>query len=176
MRKLLSAIRAHRYLTALFVVISLGILTGVAVGLARRAKTQSNTPTVVSRTSAIEVTAVNPVTLGDKSLLSVKLQNVSGKDIKMLTISAGNTWTTRNYLLGDESFAAGSTIDELIALGQNARGEIVVAAVLFSDGTGDGQPGHIHMLVEKRKGVRDQVKRILPKLRGLGRVYKRSRL
>lgn len=167
MRRLLSAIRTHRYLTALFVVITLGVLTGITVGLARRAKTQSNTPTVVSRTSAVQVTVVNPVTLANKSFLSVKLQNVSGKDIKLLTISVGKTWVTKNYLFGDESFAAGSTLDELIALGENARGEIVVAAVLFSDGTGDGQPDHLRLLVEKRKGVRDQVKRILPKLRVL---------
>lgn len=167
MPKLLSAIRSHRYLAAVFVVMTLGIATGITVGLTRRTKSQSNIPTVVSHTPAVRVAEINPRTIGTASVLSVKLQNVSGRDIKMLTLSTGNTWTTKNYLLGDESFAAGSTIDELIALGQNTRGEIVVAAVLFSDGTGDGQPGHLQMLVEKRKGVRDQVKQILPKLRGL---------
>jgi len=126
MHKLVSAIRTRRYLTALFIAITLGILTGVTVALARRAKTQSNTPTVISRTSAVQVIAINPATLANKSFLSVKLQNVSGKDIKMLTISVGKTWVTKNYLFGHESFAAGSTLDELIALGENAHGEIVV--------------------------------------------------
>jgi hypothetical protein len=166
MLTLLSTSRT-RYLAALFVVIALGVLTGVTVSRARREKSQSNTPTVVSRASAVQVTAVNPMTLANTSALSVKLQNVSGKDIKMLTISVGKTWVTRNYLFGEESFAAGSTVDDLISLSENARGEIVIAAVLFSDGTGDGEQRHLRLLVEKRNGIRDQAKRILPKLRRL---------
>lgn len=166
MLTLVSASRT-RYLAALFVVIALGVLTGVTVSRARREKAQSNTPTVVSRTSAVQITAATPMTLANTSVLSVKLRNVSGKDIKMLTISVGKTWVTRNYLFGDESFAAGSTLDEFISLGENARGEIIIAAVLFSDGTGDGEQRHLRLLVEKRNGIRDQAKRILPKLRRL---------
>lgn len=85
----------------------------------------------------------------------------------MLTVSVGKTWSTRNYLLGEESFAAGSTVEDFIALGENARGELVIAAVMFSDGTTDGEPRHSRLLVDKRAGIRDQVKRVLPKLRGL---------
>lgn len=174
MVKLVSAVRAHRYITALFVVIALGIVTGVTVGLTRRTKSQSNIPTVVSRTSAVQVVGINPMTIGTASVISVKLHNVSGKDIKMLTVSVGKTWSTRNYFLGEESFAAGSTVEDLISLGENARGELVIAAVMFSDGTTDGEPRHARLLVDKRAGIRDQVKRVLPKLRGLSNASQQA--
>jgi len=44
------------------------------------------------------------------------------------------------------------------------QGEIVIAAVLFADATGDGDSRHVRMLIDKRAGMRDQAKRVLSNL------------
>ncbi len=116
-------------------------------------------------------------TVGTSPILAVRLQNTSAKDIEAYTISSGKSWVTRNYLLTEESFAAGTTVNHLIALsGDDSQSlhafgdspdRFFITAVIFSDGTGDGEERFVRMLSDERAGTRDQVNRILPHLRGL---------
>ena len=110
-------VRRPHFFSILIVIVALGVITGVTVGLSRRAKPQRPiTPTVKSATVAVQVVSSDRMTLANSQVLMVKLQNVSGKDIKMFTISSGNTYVTRNYLFGEDSFKAGATINETISL------------------------------------------------------------
>jgi hypothetical protein len=84
---------------------------------------------------------------------------------------------TRNYFLGEESFAPGAIENQFVPLSSDTSqdlkikfasgNELTIAAVLFADGKGDGAPLDVSRLTEKYAGMRDQAARILPCLRGL---------
>lgn len=183
MLKVVSAIRAHRFLTLLAVALGC-VVGGGALGLSRKSEHQqpiqpSNELTVMSKTPGLQVLASEKTTLGNNTILAIRLQNVSGKDIKALTISIGKSWVTRSYFLSEESIASGSISDLRIPLSSEAAQEITpssqshqvtltsVAAVFFADNTAEGDPPFARMLADQRAGISDQAKRILPKLRRL---------
>jgi hypothetical protein len=98
------------------------------------------------------------------------LQNNSGKAIKALTIRTGKTWVTKNYLLIEESFATGTVLNQTIppfSESQVDGREITLAAVLFADGTAEGDSHYAQMLLDQRAGMRDQARRIIKTLRAL---------
>jgi hypothetical protein len=125
----------------------------------------------------VQVLASEKTILGNSSVLVIRLKNVSGKDIKALTISIDKTWVTRSFFLGEEAIAPNSIEDQRIPLSADAtqdlnigsaRGrEIAIAAVFFANGTGDGDPRYVQMLANQHAGIRDQAKRVLSKLRRL---------
>lgn len=159
-----------------------GVLAGVVFGWPGKAKDNSLQipptiePTIVSKTSAIAVLQAELTTLGSNQLLTVKLQNVSGRDIKAFSIANGKSWMTRNYMLTDESFVAGATHNQIIPVtadgiqGLKSNGKnFTIAAVYFADGKGDGLPVYVSRLADQWAGIRDQASRILPCLSGLSR-------
>lgn len=178
MIKLTRMLKAHRFATITLTSLGVGLISGVLVwsGLATRPQVE---PTVASKTPAVRVLASERISVGGSSILAVKLQNTSNKDIQAYTISSGKSWTTRNYLLSEESFASGAIVDHLIPLSSddaqspnvfaNSTGRFFLSAVVFSDGSGDGDTRFVKMLSDERAGIRDQGKKIMPHLSGLFR-------
>lgn len=171
---MITILRTHRFATLAFSVALLGVLAGAGLGWTRQQRRQPvrdvNAPKIASRTPSVRIVSSNQTVLGDTSFVVVKLENTTDKDIKSYSIGSGKSWMTRNYVLTDESFAAGSTIDQMIPLQSQdmkiALTDFTVAAVLFADGTSDGLPVFASRLTELHKGMRDQASRILPCLQG----------
>lgn len=186
MTKLAQRLKSHRFAILAFSAVLLGILAGILIGWPGKARhfdsgqnAQTIEPVIKSRTLAVRVLGTERTSLGDNSMLSIKLQNTSGRDIKAYTIASGKAWVTRNYFLGDQLFAAGAVENQIIPL--SSRGsqdiafvpgkEFTITAVFFADGTGDGDSVFVSRLSEKYAGMRDQAHRILPCLRGLASTF-----
>jgi hypothetical protein len=114
--------------------------------------------------------------------LEVSFQNVSDKDIKAVTITAGQMSVTDDLFLAEEAITRGAITTRRIALsdddqtglnGSSERG-FTVAAVAFADGTGNGDPKLVKVLSDEYAGIRDQAKRIAGKLRALSSVVDES--
>lgn len=183
MANITSVVKAHRFITGMVSMAALGILLGAAVGWTgkaeRKAAQAADKVNIVSKTTAIRIISTEKTNLGAASVLVVQLQNASDKDIKALTISSGPTWVTKDYLMSEESLSAGAVLSQLIPISSDPSGdfkitfepakEFSVVAVLFADGTGDGESRFVNMLVDKREGIRFQAKRILPWLKKLSK-------
>lgn len=175
MSKLTQSFKTRRFLALALSVTLLGILAGVVLGGSGKAlKQEAASPKVTSKTSAIRVISAEPKSLGSSRVLVVKLQNTTDKDIKAYTITSGKGLMTLNYFLTEESFVAGSTIDQFIPISSDADyqvpmsgKEVAVAAVFFADSTGDGASQHVASMSDLYAGTRDQAKRILPCLQKL---------
>lgn len=172
MFKLTQLFKTRRFLTLALSVALLGILVGVVFGWsgkAQKKRQEGTSPKVTSTISAIRVVSAEVTSVGSSNVLAVKLQNTSNQDIKAYTLASGKALVTRNYFLTEESFAAGSTINQLIPIASDANykvtmngKEVTVAAVFFADGTGDGVSVHVASMADLYAGTRDQAKRILP--------------
>lgn len=174
MSKLTQLLKTRRFTVLAFSVAVLGILGGVVWTSRAQKQKPEGAPNVTSRTSAIEVVSIEAKSIGTSNVLVVKLLNTSGKDIKAYTIASGKSLMNSSYFLSDESFAAGTTIDQIIPLSSDAnyqvpmnRKEVVIAAVFFAEGTGDGLSPYVSSLADIYEGTRDQAKRILPCLQKL---------
>jgi hypothetical protein len=177
MDKLIQVLKKHRLPTITFAAIGLGVLSGILAwsGMARRR--QAVGPTVKSKTSAVRVLGAEKTTVGTMLVLAVRLQNTSAKDVQAYTIGSGKSWMTTNYFVSEEAFASGATINHLIPLSDDdsqslnafgkSTGTFYVNAVVFTDGTVDGDASFARMLADERTGTRDQAKRILPSLQAL---------
>ncbi|HEY5839388.1 MAG TPA: hypothetical protein VIT19_10170 [Pyrinomonadaceae bacterium] len=178
MLKLTRMLKEHRFATITLTSLGVGLISGVLVwsSLATRPQVE---PTVASKTPSVRVLASEKISVGGSSILAVKLQNTSSKDIEAYIISRGKSWVTTNYLLTEQSFASGAIVSDLIPLSDNdsqslnafadSTGRFFVSAVVFSDGTGDGDARFVKMLSDERAGTRDQAKKISPHLSGLFR-------
>ena len=174
MFKLTQLLKTRRFLVLALSVTMLGILAGVIwTGKAQKQKPEG-VPDVISRVSAIQVVSIEEKSIGAGQVVVAKLQNTSVRDIKTYTITSGKSLMNSSYFLSDESFAAGATIDQIIPLSSDAsyqvpmnRKVLVIAAVFFADGTGDGVPPFVSSLADIYEGTRNQAKRILPCLQKL---------
>jgi len=177
MPKLTQLFKTRRFSALTLSVTVLGIGAGAVLGWtgkAQKQKQEGTSPRITSRISAITVVSAELTSIGTSSVLVVKLQNTSAKDIKAYAISNGKGLMTSNYFLTEESFAAGTTIDKIIPLTSDANyqvpmtgKDIAVAAVFFADGTGDGVSPYVSSMADVYAGTRDQAKRILPCLEKL---------
>lgn len=177
-----SALKTHRLITSIIGIACLGILVGAALGWTGRPKDsaqRADEVSISSTTIAIRIINVERSKLGNASVLLVQLQNASDKDIKAITISNGDTWVTKNYLLGEEALQPAATVVQMIPLStESAKDfkvtfepakEFKVVAVLFDNGTGDGEERFTRMLSDKREGMRAQASRLLPSIRRLSK-------
>lgn len=173
---MLTIIKTHRFATLAFVMVLFGILAGVVVTWTSKAQKQGReviSPRVISRTGSIRVVSIERTSLGDNPVMAIKLQNTTHKDIKAYTIASGKSWVTKNYFFTEQSFAAGTTVDQIIPL-SSAQDfkiplngpELSVTAVFFADTTSDGDSLYVSRLTDLHDGIRDQASRILPCLRG----------
>jgi hypothetical protein len=176
MKMVLTTMVAHKYFRLLIPVLLFGVLTGAVLGLSRRAKRRPQGPqslpvSLTSKTPTVRVLDSHVVPIGSSSLLTVKLQNVSTKDIKAITLSAGNKWIVQSFVLSDDSLRPGSDTGVSLELTFGSPGDndvtaqpYTIAAVLFADGTGDGDVRHVKMLCDNYAGMRAQAARVLQQL------------
>ena len=151
---------ARRLLTRLFalslLVISLAFVTGSTT-----TKRQLNTPQVINTTKALEVLNV---TRGDGAYV-LRLRNNSNKAVNGLSV--GTSPTSRHdvdYTIGDHLLSTGEVteVDVPVSGSQDsARPQSVyVFAVLFVDGSVDGDPKVVADNQHRRLGIKIQLQRI----------------
>jgi hypothetical protein len=169
--KLTAAVKEHRFINITIVLVIAGIIAAGAFSWTGKAKRpQVSAIAATSKIPGVDVLGVENTSLGSSQILVVRLQNNSGKAIKALTIRTGKTWVTKNYLLIEESFATGTVLNQTIppfSESQVDGREITLAAVLFADGTAEGDSHYAQMLLDQRAGMRDQARRIIKTLRAL---------
>lgn len=171
----ISSRRVRLFLVVLCGCALLGVVVGATYEYSRRHRQQSTSagPRVDSKSSGLRVIDTKRVTVGNTSFVFLKLQNVSAKPIKALTISLGQSYVVKNFLLSEEAIAPGASVIERLSVppsiqegsSTGSQPTIVVTAVFYSDGTGDGDSQYVQLLKNQALGMRDQAKRILPTLR-----------
>ena len=110
-------------------------------------------------------------------LVEVTMKNGFEKDITAIAASAaGKQSFRRDYVVAEleafQKLAPGATDQFLYSLSRRfgVPPEIIVSAVVFSDGTSKGDKTLIADILDKREGIRIQLNRINPYLERLGKV------
>ena len=167
-------LKTRRFAVSLTIVLVLGVTVGSVIGTAKLpllVKAQEGLPLVTSATSAIRVVALQPTSIGTSRILEVSLQNTSSKTIKAYSIGSGKGWVTRFYYFSDTAFLPNAIETQIIPLDsvsfRAAGREFTVTAVLFEDGSTEGEANSGYRLSENWAGFRDYASRLLPCLRQL---------
>ena len=167
-------LKTRRFAVLLTIVLLLGVTVGSVIGTSKLpwlVKAQDGLPLVASATPAIRVVALQPTTIGNSRILEVSLQNTSSKTIKAYSIRSGKGWVTRFYYFSDTAFLPNAVETQIIPLDnasfRAASREFTVAAVIFEDGSIDGEAMSGYRLSENWAGFRDYASHLLPCLRQL---------
>lgn len=128
---------------------------------------QDTTPRIVNKTSALQVVGAEISSVRPVPTMELILSNTSNMNIRAYTISMGHSWITRDYAFSTEFLRPGEVREQEIPIGSIEGGEIVISAVYFEDGTGDGDPRYVNMLRGRSSAFRDQTRRIIPRLNRL---------
>lgn len=135
---------------------------------------QGITPYITNKTNGLRVVSVKTVGEGSRIDIEVTLLNQSSKNIMAYVVSTGSVSMTAQIGIDREPFAPGQVRVEKIPYNNvvnaaennpSRAGEIVLAAVYSSDGTGDGEPQWVNRIKNKHLGMKDEVKFVLPLLR-----------
>ena len=162
----------NRRITVVFACLIMAL--GIGLWASARSSDQTSKTTIVNKTKALEIVNTADVLMGQTHVLRVTLRNVSAKNIVSYTYLIGRASNTRGYALSETLFGPGQTSDEYIsyenlqtasATPSDREADIVLAAVWFEEGTGDGDPKSIQQLKDESEGIRDQAAHILPLLR-----------
>lgn len=135
---------------------------------------QRNEPRVLNQTRAFQLISQKR---DDKHFL-LTLKNGYSKNINGYTVTQGLDTSTsarvsieEDFIFGDKLIAPGETYVVRIPISEHAPAsgsvyqqeqDINVAAVIFDDGTGDGDSNVIKRTKERRRGERIQLEHILP--------------
>lgn len=167
-------LKTRRFAVSLTIVLLLGVTVGSVIGTAKLpllVKAQDGLPLVTSATSAIRVVGLQPANMGNSRILEVSLQNTSSKTIKAYSMVSGKGWVTRFYYFSDTAFLPNAVETQIIPLDsasfRAAGREFTVSAVLFDDGSTEGQAIPSYRLRENWAGFRDYASHLLPCLRQL---------
>jgi len=156
-----------------------GVLLGIGVWASARIFTrltgaQELKPSIVNKTSALEIVNTTKVLMGQEYVLRVTLKNVSAKNIVSYTYLVGHAGNTRGYAFSEKLFGPGETAEENIpyenlqtaaATSSQREADLVFGAAWFEGGTGDGDPKFMKQLADESAGIKEQAGRILPLLR-----------
>jgi hypothetical protein len=118
-----------------------------------------------NKTQHLEVVSIEQTDDG----ITLVLKNGYNKRINAFTISIGSTTISNDYVYSDEATAPGAQYTFLIprqypAPGQLGASTLNILAVIFDDGTGDGEGRRISDIIDNRSGKKIQLRRILPLL------------
>lgn len=151
-----------------------GIALGIGVWASARVVpttvSQGFEPIVVNKTNALQIVSTTKIQRDQDYVLKVTLKNVSAKNIVSYTYLAGQAGITNNFALSEKLFAPGETSDEyvsyenLAATAPEREAHIVLTAVWFAGGTGDGEPKFVKQLADEYAGLKEQAGRIVPLL------------
>lgn len=129
-----------------------------------RASALQQIPQVQNKTSALEVVNVSQ----QGTLSTLTLRNVSAKAINGYSIGrSNNSKLDVDLTIGDRTIPPGEEFSESIPVADSQQPPLIkVLAVLFTDGTADGETQVITANKERRKGTKQLLTHILPLLRG----------
>jgi hypothetical protein len=130
------------------------------------APTQENSPQVVNKTAAFQVVSLELNAARDAYLLTLK--NGYGKNINGYSIGAGASKLDVDLTGGERTIAPGDTAKESIPVSNLRAGsnetqpqaDVSVLAVMFDDGSHDGDERAIAMVRQRRLGAKLQLQRI----------------
>ena len=167
-------LKTRRFAVSLTIVLLLGVTVGSVIGTSKLpllVKAQEGLPLVTSATPAIRVVGMQPTNIGDSRILEVSLQNTSSKTIKAYSIGSGKGWVTRFYYSSETAFPPNAIETQIIPLDsvsfRAASREFTVTAVVFEDGSTEGQQIPGYRLRENWTGFGDYASHLLPCLRQL---------
>jgi hypothetical protein len=117
---------------------------------------------VENRTTSLRINAVTPSFLIGRTVLAMSVQNISDKPIVEYTLvkQDGSSLSTSGATTGWELAPGAQDIVNVSILGSNSQ-KVVLSALLFEDGSGEGDPDEIAYFRHYRDGVRDQYTRAL---------------
>lgn len=135
----------------------------VGLGLSRLKSTDSGTMRVFRHTEALEIVGMEATTTGN---LRVVFKNVSARDINgfVLAIPGGGEVTV-DTSTGDRVLAPQAT-EELEIPPSPEVPEITIRAVMFADGSVDGNEITVAQVKQRRSALKRELKRGLEVLRG----------
>ncbi len=133
---------------------------------------QSINPRLINKTNALGVvdTTITEANFPD---VRVTLVNQSTRNINGYVLSLGTFSITTDFAFNGELFKPGETRVETISMGNveaaakqdaNYTGEIMIAAVSFEGLTGEGEVRHLKELLDRHRGMMQQVSLLLPLL------------
>jgi len=162
----------------LIVVALMGVGCGAAFALsgsisAFRRPTQEFQPTIVNKTTSLEVVSATKTLIGQQYVLMVTLRNNSTKNILSYTYLAGHGSTTRDYTFGKEPLSPGKTDVAYVSyedlqnspISHKHPGHLVIVAAWFEGRSGDGDDHFVRKLSDQFEGLKQQAKLIVPLLR-----------
>lgn len=158
-------------------ILALGGLSGYSALEAKRKNLvrQTGIPRVVNHTNSLKVVSTS-VTEGSFPDFKVSLVNQSSRSINGYVLSIGSLSITTDFASIGEVMEPGARRDESIPLSnfQNSASqsptlepELTIAAVTFAELSGEGDSRELKGLLERHRGLRDQIEILLPRLRGM---------
>ena len=153
----------HTLVAMIFVVLCVATLF-VGLTLSRSKSGHSTTPKVFRDTQALELVEMEATTNGT---LRVVFKNVSARDINgfVLALTDGGELTV-DTSTGDRVIAPQATQDLEIPAGSKVP-EITIRAVMFADGSVEGNPLTVSQVKQRRGALKRELKRGLVLLRDL---------
>jgi hypothetical protein len=142
------------------------VFSGNGVWGSRIEHPQSTEPRVLSETNSLQLVSL----IQSEGTYTLKLKNVSNKDINGYTIGAGAGGKLAvDLTIGSRIISPGDIIEEHIPVtnlqssssGTSSPASITILAVFFEDGTSDGFPEAIAETKYRRQGTKIQLTRIL---------------
>lgn len=167
-----------RVLAGIIVFGALGIIVGLVGWPSARMGASSKSPQDIPLHSTNKTAVLQVVDLKraekDLATAEVTLLNASDKKITAFVLLVGSSGILTDLALSDDgALAPGKQRVELIAFGNfeaaaakdpKRAGELIVSAVAFEDGEGEGDSQHLRMIRERHRGAKEQIALMLPLL------------
>ena len=158
-------------------ILALGALSGYSALDSRKKKLsrQTGIPRVVNHTNGLKVSSAS-VTEGSFPEFKVSLVNQSSRNINGYVLAIGALSITTDFASIGEVMEPGASRDEIIPLSNveaaasqspSIEPELTIAAISFVGLKGEGDSSKLKKLLERHRGLRDQIDILLPGLRGL---------
>jgi len=140
------------------------LAVAVTSGISKQTPAPASSLRVQNKTESLEVVNISQ----QDTLCMLTLRNVSPKAINGYSIGrSSNSKLDVDLTIGDTTIAPGEEFKESIPISQSQGPPVInVLAVMFTDGTADGEAQVIAANQERRKGTRQELAHILPILRG----------
>jgi len=133
--------------------------------------TQSKSPRAIIKSRVRNLRPINIKVLSDRTI-EVTLRNDCDKDITAVAASVNGMASRREYLVAEleasQKLARGATDSFLYEKPSTPDERLEILAVVFSDGTSEGDKVQIREILDQRQGMKIQLLRILPLLQRLG--------
>ena len=157
------------------IILALVGLTGLHANDVRERELANQTavPRIVNLTTALKASSAS-VTGEAVQVLQLSLVNESSRNINGYVLTIGNLSITTDLASVGEVMEPGVSRQEIIPIGNldvaesqapRMEREVTIAALSFEGFSGEGDSHALKLLLERHRGIRDQVEILLPRLR-----------